>query len=162
MIEELRDRLIDGLVACECGESPAEELIGWAVRALQAGEDTPVLRVVAGLVPGEVGSFEVVRYFSRAAHELGIRVLTGEALRRAYIPVACRALLRGELPPREALDRIHRRVVSPLGHPADLMRWCYLWEGNGPECESLDGPNTEYVLAEAQRWTRAPDDPRGP
>lgn len=153
MNEPLQDRLIDALVARECGETPAEEMVDWAVLALQAGEDTPTLREIAGLAPGEVGVFEIERYLTRAASELGIQTPTGDALRRAYIPVACRALLRGELSEREALERIHSRVVSPLGHPEDLMRWCYLWEGNGPDCEFIKGSNAEYVLAEARRWS---------
>ena len=153
--QPLPDRLISGLAAFEAGDAAAESLVEWAVAALVAGHDSATLRVLAGLLPGEADGSAIAAYARRAARELEVEMPEGEALCRAYISVACRALLHGELAPEVALDRIHRWVVSPLGHPRDLMRWCYLWEGNGPDCEFLDVPNTEYVLAEARRWVAA-------
>jgi hypothetical protein len=44
-----------------------------------------------------------------------------------------RAVLGGTLDPDEALERIPRIAVSPLGHPPDLAPWCFLWEGLHPD-----------------------------
>jgi len=48
------------------------------------------------------------------------------------VGVVSRALMAGRITSEEALDRIHQDVVSPLGHPADLAAWCFVWEGLGP------------------------------
>ncbi|HEX8211596.1 MAG TPA: hypothetical protein VF584_15595 [Longimicrobium sp.] len=130
-------------------------LADWAVDMLVAGYDTPSLRVLAGLLPIEADTHAIVFLARRAARELGLLAPGGEALRRAYIYVVCRALLSGELDADTATEYIHSRVISPLDHPADLMPWCYLWEGNSAECDYVEGPNTAHVIAEAQRWADA-------
>jgi hypothetical protein len=155
MMQSLRDQFLGGLLAAESEAALAAALVDWAVEALGAGYDSPALRILAGLLPPEMDAHTVVPYARRAAWELGMSIPEGEALRRAYIPVACRALLRGELDAETATGRIHAWVVSPLGHPADLMGWCCLWEGNSARCDFVDGPNTEHVIAEARRWAAA-------
>jgi hypothetical protein len=155
MTRRLRDRLLGGLVAAELDAASPATLVDWAVEELGAGYDSPSLRILAGLLPLEADARTVVAYARRAARELGMTIPEGEALRRAYIPAACRALLRGELDAGTMVERIHAWVVSPLGHPADLMRWCCLWEGNTAECDFADGPNTQHVIAEARRWAAA-------
>jgi len=152
MIEHLRDRFLGALVTAESDAAAAAALVDWAVEALGAGYDSPALRILAGLLPPETDAHTVLPYARRAARELGMDIPEGEGLRRAYIPVACRALLRGELDAETTTHRIHSWVVSPLGHPSDLMSWCYLWEGNSAQCDFVDGPNTEHVIAEARRW----------
>ncbi|HET6837089.1 MAG TPA: hypothetical protein VFH24_03540, partial [Gemmatimonadales bacterium] len=69
----------------------------------------------------------------RAMAELNLRVPAGEELRRAYVGVVSRAFLAGSIAADDALDRIHRRVVTPLGHPPDLAAWCFVWEGLHPD-----------------------------
>ncbi|MFL5542951.1 MAG: hypothetical protein ACJ8J0_28490 [Longimicrobiaceae bacterium] len=156
MQSSIADALTSVLMARAAGELSGPEMVEWAVDALSAGFDSPSLRVLAGLMPSEALARDAEPILREAARELGFQALDLEGMRRAYVPIVCRALLRGELSPGEAAERIHRRVVSPLGHPADLMSWCYLWEGLGPDGEYLgEASNTQHIMAEARRWADA-------
>ncbi|MFL5542945.1 MAG: hypothetical protein ACJ8J0_28460 [Longimicrobiaceae bacterium] len=156
MHASVADALTSVLVARAAGELSGPELVDWAVDALSAGFDSPSLRVLAGLMPSEALLRDAEPLLLQATRELGIEDLDLEAMRRAYVPIVCRALLRGDLSPAEAAELIHRRVVSPLGHAADLMAWCYLWEGLGPDGEYLgEASNTGHIMAEARRWAGA-------
>jgi hypothetical protein len=67
-------------------------------------------------------------------------------LRRAYVGTVSRALLAGRLEAEPALERIHRSVVSPLGHPPDLSPWCYAWEGlDDGDYRTLSAPEVTVV-----------------
>lgn len=156
MHASIADALTSVLVARAAGELSGEEMVDWAVDALSAGFDSPSLRVLAGLMPSEALVRDAEPILRQAVRELGIQVPDLEAMRRAYVPIVCRALLQGDLSPTEAAELIHRRVVGPLGHPADLMAWCYLWEGFGPEGEYLgEASNAEHIMAQARRWVAA-------
>ena len=77
-------------------------------------------------------------------------------LRRAYVTVVSRALLAGTTTTADALERIHGRVVSPLGHPPDLQPWCFVWEGLAPsDYHALDAAGIEHEARTlATMWSR--------
>ncbi len=74
-----------GKVIMFCGSSRgnSEDCVQWALNALCDGEDSPSLRILAGLTP-PLYSFEVRDYATKALKELGIKVLTGKNAISAY------------------------------------------------------------------------------
>lgn len=123
----LEDALIEVLVHRLDDLATGGLLADWATQALVEGLDTTSLVYLAGL-PRDCSLFEAVPLLDKALTELGLLLPEPAALRRAYVGVVSRALLAGEVGVRPALQRIHQHAVGPLGHPADLMPWCYTWE----------------------------------
>lgn len=64
------------ILFCQSGFGQAEDCIDWALDALCAGEDSPSLRILAGLTP-PLDSLEVRKYATQALKELGINISTG-------------------------------------------------------------------------------------
>ncbi len=88
-------------------EVSAEDLVGWAVEMLGAGQDTPSLRILAGLdLERPLDSEEVERYFQKALIELGVpEPDPGEALLR-YARLLVVETLEGRRDPRATLARM--------------------------------------------------------
>lgn len=114
------------------GTPTGAEYFRWGECALEHGLDSPSLRILAGLGPQTTWS-EAEPYFRRAIAELGIVLpKVDERLRRLYLREVAGQMSAGEISPADGLERIHRWVLGPLGHPADLSEWCFLWEGLDP------------------------------
>jgi hypothetical protein len=140
--------LLDLLVTGQTGGDYSR----WGEAALEHGLDSPALRILAGLGPQTIWS-EAEPYFRRTLAELGITLPTvDESLRRLYLREVAGQIAVGEIPPAKGLERIHRWVVGPLGHPPDLSHWCYLWEGLDPEGfgELSEGARDALALAAAK------------
>ena len=155
MTEALHDSLIDLLVQQLDSTVSAAAIVDWATAALCEDLDTPALVILAGL-PRASSWFEAEPWFAKALAELEIRLPPPEVLRRAYVGVVSRAILAGTMTPARALDLIHRRAVSPLGHPSDLQSWCYVWEGLAPsDFRSLNAEAAEHEARTlAQAWAQ--------
>ena len=152
MNRALHDALLDLLIRRLDNRASGASLVDWAIRALEAGVETEALIILAGLSP-DCSVFEAEPLLDRGMAELNLAVPGSEELRRAYVGVVSRALLAGAVEAREALDRIHRAVVTPLGHPSDLAPWCFVWEGLHPDdYRTLDNPETD---SEARRLASA-------
>lgn len=69
----------------------------------------------------------------------------------SVIRCVAEAIANGAISPDEGITLIHQRVVSPLGHREDLMRWCALWEGltAGGGAELEDSERAEAIRSEA-------------
>lgn len=76
---------LPGKVIMFCGTSrgDANDCVEWAVEALCRGEDSPNLRILAGLTP-PLSSFEVRDYASKALRELEIGIPQGAEAISAY------------------------------------------------------------------------------
>ena len=123
------------LVLRDNGEPLAECAIQWAVDALAEGHDGPSIRLLAGLdLHGSPNSFETAALVEEALRELGVPQSDRDARARRYVRDVCAAMIVGEIAPSQGADLIHRRVITPLQHPADLQAWCHLWEGNSADC----------------------------
>jgi hypothetical protein len=152
MSPALHDRLLDLLVRRMDGTIPGAELVDWATSALEEGVESESLVILAGLARN-CSMYEAVSLLDRGLTELKLKVPAAEALRRAYVGAVSRAILAGGISADQALDRIHRRVVTPLGHPPDLAPWCFVWEGLHPDdYRTLDPIQQE---AEARRLAEA-------
>ena len=152
------------LLADLCAERLSAPDAGrWAVSALEAGFDTPSLRILAGTSLDRGASFFEVRpHLDGALRELDVpaRADRGEIL-RAYARVLAEELLAGLRPVDATLELMHDTVVSPLNHAEDLMGWCYLRDGLTPApdgtFESVTGPELERATRlYAARWLAAP------
>jgi hypothetical protein len=136
------------------GTAMGRDFVDWAVRALVDGHDAPALRVLAGLdLDGVPSAFAAADQFRLALGELGIAAPPDDELIRRYVSDVAQQIVDGELAPQDAVARLHREVLTPFAHPADLMAWCFLWEGLHPagyaslEGEPLDSAVREYARA---------------
>ena len=131
MIAATEDALTELLVQRLHARVTSAMIVDWATDALRNGEDTPSLAILAGL-DRTSSVYETMPWLDKALSELNVVPPPPAELRRAFVAVVSRALMAGRITSEQALDRIHEDVVTPLGHPADLMAWCYVWEGLGP------------------------------
>src|SRR5262245_28104115 len=129
------------------GLPTGDDVVKWAVGALEAGLDTPSLRMVAGFI-SPTSWFAVEKDFRRSLQELGLPVYPSEEdARRFRGAEIAQRLLEGETDVVSALDEFHRTVISPLHHPVDLQVWCDLLEGMHPA--------KRILISEEQRGLRA-------
>jgi len=148
--------LIELLVRDGEGTATGDDFARWATQALIDGHDSSALRKLAGLNVGATASrFEARALLDRAIEELGLPLPSShEELRRAYLSTVAREILLETRPVAEALETIHKQVLSPLNHPGDLMAWCYLWEGLDPETfASLDDAAIQQATRDLARRT---------
>ena len=134
----------------------ASDACQWALAALEAGFDTPSLRILAGLSFDPHPALSDVRpCLDTALEELGLPVHPSrDEILRAYARVLAEELLAGTRPVEATLDVIHGSVVAPLNHAEDLMGWCFLWERLTPDSfDSVTGSELERATRDfAARW----------
>ena len=138
----------------QLASATGDEMVTWAVDALEDGFDSHALRRLAALdLDGIPSVFDAAPLFASAVEELALTVPHDkDGILRAYLLVLARRVLDGACAVEDGLKTIHRDVLEPLNHPADLMDWCYLWEGLEPGTfESLDD---EAVAVQARELAR--------
>src|SRR5688572_13750837 len=157
MTEALHDSLIDLLIKQLDSTLNAATMVDWATSALCEGLDTPALVILAGL-PRASSRFDVEPWLATALAELHVEPPPPDVLRRAYVGVVSRAILAGTTTTAHALDLIHSRAVSPLGHPSDLQPWCFVWEGLAPsDYHPLNAAGIEHEARTlASIWSHQP------
>ena len=136
--------------------------VQWAVDALSDGHDVPSIRILAGLdLDGWPDAFEADTLVEKALRELGIPETDPHSHTMAYLRELATAIVAGKIAPQEGANLIHRRVISPLDHPADLQAWCYLWEGNAADCSrSLEDSEIDQAIVDyATIFLRRPPNP---
>lgn len=135
-----------------CGGIVGQDYVEWAVGALMEDFDSPSLGILATLdIGGPVSQFEAREYFLKAVRELALPIPDvelalslpdDEAVLRQHLNELAEQISDGVIDPVTGFDRIHLEVVDRLGHPEDLMPWCYLWERIRPE-GIIDGHSKE-------------------
>ncbi len=139
------------------GLNIGSDFVEWAVQALCDGFDSPALRLLAGLdLGGQVSAFEAAEHFRTALAELRVDLPDQDSLIRTYVREIARDIADGALSPQAGVHRIHSEVLAPFDHPADLMSWCFLWEGLRPgSYDSLDGAALDDVIRQTARaWLK--------
>ena len=156
MSPALHDALLDLLTRRLDSVVSAAEMVDWATSALEEGVETDAVVLLAGL-PRDISMYEAGPLLDRGLAELDLAMPSAEVLRRAYVGAISRALLAGRVSPHDALDRIHRLAVGPLGHPPDLAPWCFVWEGLHPvDYRSLDDSEVEVEARRlASEWVNS-------
>jgi hypothetical protein len=140
------------------GHALGARAVKWGVSALEAGFDSPSLRLLAGLDgEGVVTTSDARPLLDAALGEIGVSTSTLEEAGRLYVREISWSIVRGEVAPRAGADLVHERVVGPLGHPHDLMPWCYVWEGNASDCSRQLGEHEQdaEITTLARRWVQA-------
>jgi hypothetical protein len=125
-----------------------QDYVDWAVSALTDGFDSPGLAILGGLdTEGIVYRSDAEKYFQQVVQELGIPVPDSNVVPRELVDWIAERIVEGTVDPVTGVDSIHGLVVSPLGHPSDLMPWCFLWEGNTPDGRQGQFSQEEYAAA---------------
>ena len=132
------------------GKSWSESMIAWGVELLGGTQDTPSLRILAGL-SGDSPECEVREYFASALAELGVVGPSDNERMLGMVRFTAAEIARGEVRPVEGTARIHHVAVSPLNHPQVLQPWCDLDSGfrvrhNSPEVEKLEGDALDRAI----------------
>ena len=132
------------------------DLARWAVQALSDDFDSPALRQLAAL-DERVSRDEAGPLFKRALNEIGVAVpQTNDEICRAFLKLIAGKILDDRLDSSAALSIIHREVIDPLHHPADLMAWCYLCDDLDPRSfDSLDAKALDATVRALARDTIA-------
>jgi hypothetical protein len=126
------------LLLRDTGEPFGKRAVQWATDALSDGHDVPSIRLLAGLdLEGLPSSPDAGALLEAALRELQLPETDLPARALEYLRDVAAAIVAREIAPQEGANEIHRLVIGPLGHPADLQGWCYLWEGNAADCSRV-------------------------
>ena len=148
----INDKLSNLLARRWASDALGEDYVKWALDALEAGWDTPSLRILAGLnLTSPLADIEP--YFLSVLKELSIEEPAPDEMPLHYLRYVCRAIMTRTITPDQGIDLIHKRVINPLGHPKHLMHWCFLWEGNNPDGSfaELKGIERDNIIIEYAR-----------
>lgn len=132
-----------------------ESFVSWAAARLEAGDDTPALRVLAGeRAPFDDQAVEAL--FDRAIAELGLELpaTRGDADERLEAAVI-RRVLAGETTPREYVEQ-HMTLFGGIDAPTTtvaLAYWAYHDFDNGDLYRDDDGVLRSAYLPQASRDT---------
>ncbi len=141
------------------GDAPVgQDYIDWAVRALESGLDTQQLRVLAGLdLEAHPSGLEAAERFRAVLQEVRIAIPNRDELLRRHVMDLALEIVRDMREPRDAVEAIHREVLTPFLHPVEFSDWCYLWEGLSPQTfASLDGEAlADAIRRTAHKWVEA-------
>jgi hypothetical protein len=128
----------------------ADQLPVVATTALEAGADGKALRVLAGLLASQLE--EAPDLFAEVLKSLGVPTLSlADAARLVAVEVS-EQLLRGELNPTEAAERLWEASIRVGGHDFhDLDPFIYA----ASECKSRPAEKDFFereIVNEAKRW----------
>jgi len=137
----------------------AADYVEWATETLAGGQDSPNLRILAGL--DERGSvFEAEEHFNRALRELQILEPDEAGKLRAYACDLARQILDGTLTAEAGVKALYQ-VCLFTGYASGFMVWIYLDDaldsirsGNYPHTyETATAANyDDIVKMEAKRF----------
>ena len=146
------------LLLRDSGEPFGKRAVQWAVDALSEGHDVPSIRLLAGLdLEGSPNSQEAELLVDAALRELEIPEADLNSRAMEYLREVAAAIASLEIAPQEGANLIHRLVIGPLNHPAELQAWCYLWEGNAADCSCIleDSEIDQAIVDYATSFLRA-------
>jgi hypothetical protein len=103
--------------------SQPRRLVDWATDQIVAGQDSPRLRILAGLSGNDREETEA--YFVKALAELGIPLPDRRECLVQYCGDVAREILAGSKPPLLAFN-LFWRITMELGHPGVLRCWAAL------------------------------------
>lgn len=152
---------LPGKVIMFCGTSRgnANDCVDWAINAMCCGEDSPSLRILAGLTP-PLSSFEVREYASKALRELEIEIPQGAEAISAY----ARDLVEEIVNSPETMQR-NLRILCDMCIAEDyqediydfyMLRWAFVdlqqeevqWYWDGADRSNIQ----ELVLNRCRDW----------
>ena len=139
------------LATLEAGEASGRDLASWSVAALTAGFDSTALRRAAAFSSdAEPSRFDVEPHFRTALQELGVPAMARDVMLLAFLDERAGIIAGGAPNVEWELDLVHRLVVNPLDHRADVAPWCYASERI--ELGNPEPMTDDDVRAFARRW----------
>jgi hypothetical protein len=155
MYQELPSGTLALLARKISGTITGQDYVNWAVEALTENFISPNLAILAGLdLEINFSLWEAEKYFENVVTESGWSILDHVTILRSHLISLLTSIQNGTIDPETGVDRIHREVISPLGHPSDLQGWCLLWEGIYPVVYGVI-PKDEYpskIIEYAKEW----------
>lgn len=133
-------------------EAPAPlALPDWAAEQIVGGEDSPSLRILAGLTGNDPAETDM--YFVKALAERGISLPDRVECLIQYCGDVAREILAGSRPPLAAF-RLLWRITDKLNFPGVLRCWVRLdWELDGMDYDEVpDAKRDEAVLAACKHF----------
>ena len=139
------------LATLEAGEVGGRELANWSVDALAAGFDSAALRRMAAFSSeAEPSRFDLEPHFRVALREIGVPDMARDVMLLAFLDERARIIAGGAPDVEWELDLVHRLVVNPLDHRADVAAWCYASERL--ELGNPEPMTDDDIRAFARRW----------
>ena len=133
------------------GLATGDEYVDWALAALEAGQDSEHLRMLAGL--GAYPHWQDVRdYFGRALEELGLELPPAAQVIPEYIRDVARGILSGAVGPDAGLHKIYWALQTEgVQVPQEEYEtWLYLEDGLEPGTyQELRGADREMAVRKA-------------
>jgi hypothetical protein len=141
MTDSHPEPVVDLLATYFVGGASSANLSDAAVRAMEAGLDSPALRMLAGL-SGETNAWELESLIQRMLRELGLPMPDRSSVVRLMARPLARVFLAGRISPDAFVDELYalsRHDVREGHHP-----WCLLQDD-----WMLARDGTEGTVAEA-------------
>jgi hypothetical protein len=113
----------------ELGVVTVQDYTNWAVAELVIGQDSPSLRILAGIEPNE-NLWTAEAYFAKAMRELCIPEISKEEGLYRYADLLAIQLARKEGDTIERVRHIYRACVK-LDYPKVMSRWVSLDDAIG-------------------------------
>jgi|GEM_PF-5923341 len=108
-------------------DAGAADHTAWAMGQLEAGVDSPSLRILAGLI-GDEDPAEVERYFRRTFAELGWVMPDFPTRMRNYAEELCREIGAGTLEPEAGVRRLYPTCLA-MDYADEYRVWLDLEDG---------------------------------
>ena len=131
-MDVLPAELLDVLVKRVNQKLIGDDIVAWALHAVESGIESPSLFTLAGL-PMRISCADTEPYFERTLEELHVEIPETETLLYLYLLETAKGIAAGTIDVYKGLDQIHKHVINPLEHPEELRGFCNMWEGNHPE-----------------------------
>lgn len=139
------------------GHHDSRLFIQWAGKQLVEGQDSPSLRILAGLSGHD--SQETQFYLKRTIRELSIAWPEERSCLLHYCAETAREMVAGTMTPADGYNRIYR-VVLALDYPRELRRWlgleCEFYPHEGAPDE--DRQVARIIVKEARHFLALMDD----
>lgn len=155
MLVELRKLIVHKAMGLATGE----DHLDWALAALEAGQDSEHLRMLAGL--GAYPHWQEVRdYFGLALEELGLELPPVEQIMPEYVRDVAGGIVSGTINPNAGCREIYWALLTDRLQVTqeEFEAWLYLGDGLEPGTyRSLRGAELgEAIRREAARLLEAP------
>ena len=124
-IQIVDSKLVKILALRRLNLAAASEAVDWAMSALEAGADSPNLRILAGM-PEPLNDFEVDDCLQRTARDLGYATADPDMHVHAYVRDIAADIVTGRLRPKDGCVEL-KRVARAFQGP-DLVVWVGLAE----------------------------------
>ena len=114
------------------GNVSAEEIVDWALEALNKDIDSVNIRTLAALkYTKPIDRVEVDYYFQKCIKDLGYFIPSEEESLMRYVEIYCHKIINQAVTPKRGLDEIYK-VILYARYPQELKAFLYVSDGLHP------------------------------